>query len=76
MDMLAGKHRFKDDRKILHIGIIDYLQGYNCAKKVERVSKTLMYRTTNEAISVADPIFYGNRFVNFMEGEVFNRNNL
>ena len=25
MEMLAGKHRFKDEGKIFHIGIIDYL---------------------------------------------------
>ena len=72
-EMLAGKHRFKDDGKIFHIGIIDYLQGYNTTKKIERCSKVLFYKTTQEAISVAPPVFYGNRFLNFMEKEVFSK---
>ena len=73
MDMLASKHRFKDDGKIFHIGIIDYLQEYNTLKKIERNTKVVLERTTFEAISVAEPTFYGTRFVNFMEKEVFNK---
>ena len=71
--MLAGKHRFKDDGKIFHIGIIDYLQEYNTFKSFERCSKIIYYKTTEEAISVATPAVYGNRFINFMEREVFTR---
>ena len=73
MEMLAGKHRFKDDGKIFHIGIIDYLQEYNTAKSFERCSKILYYRVNEEAISVAKPDVYGNRFIRFMEEEVFNK---
>ena len=36
LDILAAKHRFQDEGKVFHISIIDYLQSYNCKKKIER----------------------------------------
>ena len=59
-EILAGKHRFQDCGKILHIGIIDYLTQYNFAKKVERWGKTL--NAEQSTVSVAPPEFYGDRF--------------
>ena len=39
LEMLADKHRFQDVGKIVHIGIIDFLTSYTCAKKVEKTAK-------------------------------------
>ena len=39
MELLIGKHRFNDRGKLLHIGIIDYLQTYTTFKKTERLWK-------------------------------------
>ena len=39
LEMLADKHRFQDVGKIVHIGIIDFLTSYTCAKKVEKTVK-------------------------------------
>lgn len=35
IEMLAGKHRFQDDGKIIHVAIIDYLTRYTCIKRIE-----------------------------------------
>lgn len=64
LDMLASKHRIKDDGKIIHIAIIDYLTRYNTFKKIEKFVKS--WQAPQETISVADPIFYGDRFQKFM----------
>ena len=42
--MVSDKHKFKDDGKTFHLGIIDYLQEYNTFKSFERCSKILYYR--------------------------------
>ena len=55
--------------EIYHIGIIDYLQEWNGQKKMERCGKSLW--TDPDTISAADPIFYANRFENFMRDQVF-----
>ena len=72
VEMVVDKHRFKDEGKTFHIGIIDYLQEYNTFKSFERCSKILYYRKSEQAISVATPDVYGKRFTKFMEEEVFN----
>ena len=41
LDLLAGKHRFKDDAKIIHIAIIDYLTRYTPLKKLEKHFKPI-----------------------------------
>mmetsp|Transcript_31548 Transcript_31548/g.39251 ORF Transcript_31548/g.39251 Transcript_31548/m.39251 type:complete len:98 (+) Transcript_31548:2833-3126(+) len=64
LDMLAGRHRFNDDAKIIHVAIIDYLTRYTCLKVVEKHAKGL--QAPIETVSVADPNFYGDRFQNFM----------
>ena len=40
-EMLAGKHRFQDVGKILHVGIIDYLTTFTCMKKFELKAKSM-----------------------------------
>ena len=35
-ELLADRHRFLDQNKLTHLGIIDYLTRYTFAKKVER----------------------------------------
>jgi len=72
MDMLASKHRFQDDGKILHIAIIDYLQNWNLSKKGETCAKTLLLGQRKDAVSSMPPIPYGERFLRFMHAEVFN----
>ena len=56
-EMLAGKHRFQDVGKILHIGIIDYLTNFTCQKKIELKVKSMSAQA--ETISVQHPTFYG-----------------
>lgn len=63
-EMLAGKHRFQDVGKILHIGIIDYLTTFGCKKAIELKAKSLA--APKHTISVQHPTFYGERFLDFM----------
>uniref|UniRef100_A0A251THU5 Phosphatidylinositol 4-phosphate 5-kinase n=2 Tax=Helianthus annuus TaxID=4232 RepID=A0A251THU5_HELAN len=50
---------------VLYLGIIDILQDYSMRKKIEHACKSVRYDPMS--ISVADPKFYSNRFVNFLE---------
>lgn len=50
---------------VLYLGIIDILQDYNMRKKIEHACKSVRYDPMS--ISVADPKFYSNRFINFLE---------
>ena len=59
-ELLAGKHRFQDVGKILHVAIIDILTLYTPLKKVERWGKS--FEAPVETISVSPPEFYGDRF--------------
>ena len=68
LEMLADKHRFQDVGKIVHIGIIDFLTSYTCAKKIEKSAKKLTADASK--ISVADPNFYGERFKTWMRDNV------
>jgi len=60
LDLLASKHRFQDDAKIIHVAIIDYLTRYTTFKRIEKHVKSL--QAPVETVSVADPTFYGDRF--------------
>ena len=72
MEILIGKHRFNDRGKLLHIGIIDYLQTYSTTKKIERLAKQIKRRGADvNTFSVAPASFYGTRFINFMESTIF-----
>ena len=39
-ELLAGKHRFQDVGKVLHVAIIDFLTCYTPLKKLERFGKS------------------------------------
>ena len=41
LDLLAGKHRFQDDAKIIHVAIIDYLTRYTRFKQFEKHAKSV-----------------------------------
>jgi len=74
MKLLVGKHRFNDRGKLLHIGIIDYLSSYNTAKKFERAyKKVVRVGADSSTFSVAPADFYGDRFQDWTEAEVFNQ---
>ena len=68
LDVLASKHRFNDDAKIIHVAIIDYLTRYGCKKAIEKHAKGL--QAPVETVYVADPTFYGDRFQKFMLDKV------
>ncbi|CDW90060.1 UNKNOWN [Stylonychia lemnae] len=63
-----------DENIYYRIGIIDFLQKYNRAKKME--NKWLRFRNRNVApdtFSCVDPKLYGDRFLNFMKTNLFGR---
>ena len=72
LDVLASKHRFNDDAKIIHVAIIDYLTRYGCMKVLEKHGRGL--QAPIETVSVADPTFYGDRFQKFMLEKVLGDN--
>uniref|UniRef100_A0A8R7R9C4 1-phosphatidylinositol-4-phosphate 5-kinase n=3 Tax=Triticum urartu TaxID=4572 RepID=A0A8R7R9C4_TRIUA len=49
---------------VLYIGIIDILQEYSMRKKVEHAYKSIKYNP--QSISVVEPRFYSERFLNFI----------
>ena len=61
----------KGERLILFIGIIDILQSYRLAKKMEHGWKSLL--TDGDTVSVHKPSYYASRFLNFIKDEVFTR---
>lgn len=54
---------------VLYMGIIDILQEYNLRKKIEHAYKSLQFDPVT--ISVVEPKFYAERFINFLENKVF-----
>ena len=66
-------HVYKSDNKnyIYIIGIIDYLQKYNCKKKLENFLKGIYFGKEKNMISAVPPGFYGDRFQDFMSNKVF-----
>ena len=59
----------KGDRLLLFVGIIDILQSFGIAKKFEHYAKSLVQDA--KSISVNNPSFYRERFIKFMETNVF-----
>ena len=66
-------HVYKSDNKnyIYIIGIIDYLQKYNCRKSIENCFKGIYFGKEKNMISAVNPGFYGDRFQDFMIQNVF-----
>ena len=55
------------------IGIIDYLQEYNCKKFSEKSVKTCLYWNKRDKISAQKPIKYAERFAMFLNDEVLSQ---
>ncbi|CAL8298016.1 unnamed protein product [Lota lota] len=62
----------KGERLLIYIGIIDILQSYRLAKKIEHSWKALVH--DGDTVSVHRPGFYAERFQKFMCNIVFRRN--
>ena len=69
-----SRHRFMSScgRFIYRIGIIDYLQSYNMAKRAENFIKTrLLFKGDGDGgISAVPPEAYAKRFMHSMRGKV------
>ncbi|XP_066918861.1 phosphatidylinositol 4-phosphate 5-kinase type-1 beta-like [Clytia hemisphaerica] len=61
----------KGERLYLFIGIIDILQSYRLAKKMEHGFKSML--TDGDTVSVHKPSFYAKRFLDFIKDNVFKR---
>ncbi|CAH8464538.1 unnamed protein product [Schistosoma turkestanicum] len=59
------------DRLLLYIGVIDILQSYRILKKMEHGFKSLV--TDGKTISVTHPLYYAQRFQEFLGRTVFKR---
>ncbi|XP_031595354.1 phosphatidylinositol 4-phosphate 5-kinase type-1 alpha-like [Oreochromis aureus] len=64
----------KGERLLVYIGIIDILQSYRLAKRLEHSWKALVH--DGDTVSVHRPGFYAERFQKFMCNTVFRRNAL
>ena len=64
-------YKSEHEKYIYIIGIIDYLQKYNLKKKMEHCMKGIINGKENNMISAVDPEYYGNRFNEFMQKNVF-----
>lgn len=54
-----------------YIGLVDILQEYNMRKRLEHCWKVTICRADAKGISVVDPEKYRQRFLNFIDKEVF-----
>ncbi|XP_008330127.1 phosphatidylinositol 4-phosphate 5-kinase type-1 alpha-like isoform X2 [Cynoglossus semilaevis] len=61
----------KGERLLVYIGIIDILQSYRLAKKLEHSWKSLVH--DGDTVSVHRPGFYADRFQKFMCNTVFRK---
>uniref|UniRef100_A0A3B3ZCK0 PIPK domain-containing protein n=1 Tax=Periophthalmus magnuspinnatus TaxID=409849 RepID=A0A3B3ZCK0_9GOBI len=61
----------KGERLLVYIGIIDILQSYRLAKKLEHSWKSLVH--DGDTVSVHRPSFYADRFQKFMCNTVFKK---
>ncbi|KAI3379914.1 hypothetical protein SNEBB_006183 [Seison nebaliae] len=57
---------------LLFLGVIDILQSYQARKRIEHTLKSIWTRQ-GDTISVTDPTFYANRFLDFVFKQVFVR---
>jgi len=61
----------KGENLLIFIGIIDILQSFGMAKKLEHTWKSLIH--DGDTVSVHRPSFYASRFKNFMSERVFRK---
>ncbi|XP_047132994.1 phosphatidylinositol 4-phosphate 5-kinase type-1 beta isoform X1 [Hydra vulgaris] len=61
----------KGEQLVLFLGIIDILQNYRLAKKMEHSWKSIL--TDGDTVSVHKPSFYAKRFLDFIKDKVFKR---
>ncbi|KAI0209953.1 Phosphatidylinositol 4-phosphate 5-kinase type-1 alpha [Lamellibrachia satsuma] len=61
----------RGERLFLYIGIIDILQNYRMAKKLEHTFKSMLHE--GDTISVHRPGFYAQRFQTFFAEQVFKK---
>ena len=61
----------KGENLLLFIGIIDVLQSYGVAKKLEHTLKSIVY--DGDKVSVHRPAFYAKRFRTFLSDKVFKK---
>ena len=72
-DIKNGRNKYVNKNQVYHLGIIDYLQEWNLAKKTEKLLKTLISCKSNLNISSVPPEKYEERFLKFMKTHVFNQ---
>ena len=61
----------KGENLLLFIGIIDILQSYGVAKKLEHTWKSIIH--DGDTVSVHHPAFYAKRFKQFLSDKVFKK---
>ncbi|MFH4978877.1 hypothetical protein AB6A40_005586 [Gnathostoma spinigerum] len=59
----------KGENLVLFLGIIDILQNYRLFKKLEHTWKSVLH--DGDTISVHNPTFYAQRFLDFIRNQVF-----
>ena len=70
-ELMQEKHQFYSRTQIFHISIIDYLQQWDCNKKMERLAKIAILQKDGDLISAINPAIYSCRFRKFMKRDVF-----
>ena len=69
-ELMSRRHCFVNGKRVYHFAIIDYLQEWNIAKKVERLTKTVLLGKDGPTLSAIEPIAYSRRFKEFMDSHV------
>jgi hypothetical protein len=69
LQKLASIHQKQDHNRLYHFAIIDFLQFYTVGKRVERAAKSVLFKQSD--LSVAPPDYYGDRFIRFLEANLF-----
>ena len=72
--ILKNRVYYSKDRNFMYfIGVIDYLTPFTTLKKLENTYKSVFNYSERKNISAVDPIFYAERFFNYMSLEIFSR---
>lgn len=65
-ELMFKRHGFINGKRVYHLAIIDYLQEWNFAKKIERFTKTQLLGKDKQTLSAIEPEAYASRFRKFM----------